>query len=234
MKYVYCDESCHLQNDNSDYMVLGAISCFKEEKNKIFEEIKDIKEKHNLDRNFEIKWTKVSNAKIEFYEEIIDYFFKKDTLRFRTIVADKTNLKFSDEPNDDYASWYYKIYFYLLGYVISTEEEYRIFLDVKDSLGGERVRELKKIICNKLGDFQGESLKDICQIHSDTSQILQITDLLIGAMSYHARGLDSNLGKVKIINKINKKLRDLDIDLNFSTKRNEEKFNIFYWKGVVR
>ena len=31
---VFCDESCHLQMDNSSVMVLGAMYCFSEKGNK--------------------------------------------------------------------------------------------------------------------------------------------------------------------------------------------------------
>lgn len=48
MYNIYCDESCHLPNDNSDVMVLGAITCLKEEKQKIFEDIRNIKRRHNV------------------------------------------------------------------------------------------------------------------------------------------------------------------------------------------
>ena len=37
MQYnIYCDESCHLQNDKSNVMVLGAIWCAKEKKQEIY------------------------------------------------------------------------------------------------------------------------------------------------------------------------------------------------------
>lgn len=37
---IYCDESCHLENDESDIMVLGAITCPDEYKNIVFNEIR--------------------------------------------------------------------------------------------------------------------------------------------------------------------------------------------------
>ena len=45
---LYCDESCHLPNDNSDIMVLGTIICLKIDKQQIFQDIRAIKEKHNM------------------------------------------------------------------------------------------------------------------------------------------------------------------------------------------
>ena len=88
---IYCDESCHLPKDNSEVMILGGISCAFD-KNKVNQDIRNIKKKHGLSTWFEIKWTKVSIHKIEFYKEVIDYFFVND-LCFRGIVAkDKKKL----------------------------------------------------------------------------------------------------------------------------------------------
>lgn len=45
---VFCDESCHLQMDNSSVMVLGAMYCFSEKRKQIYSDIRAIKEKHGL------------------------------------------------------------------------------------------------------------------------------------------------------------------------------------------
>ena len=60
MEYnIYCDESCHLQNDHSKVMVLGAIWCLKEKRKEISIRLQEIKVKHGLAANFEVKWNKV-------------------------------------------------------------------------------------------------------------------------------------------------------------------------------
>ena len=53
---IYCDESCHLENDNHKSMVIGAVWCSITDKEAIFERIKEIKKEHKLKSNFEIKW----------------------------------------------------------------------------------------------------------------------------------------------------------------------------------
>ncbi|HDR1592061.1 TPA: DUF3800 domain-containing protein, partial [Pasteurella multocida] len=57
---IYCDESCHLPNDESSVMVLGAIRCPVEKTKEISKRIREIKVKHGFHPNFEIKWNKVS------------------------------------------------------------------------------------------------------------------------------------------------------------------------------
>jgi len=229
---IYCDESCHLENDGNDIMVLGGISCSEGLKRTIFNEIRDIKVKHGLSSWFEVKWTKVSDSKADFYLDLVDYFFNNKELFFRGVVATHKKALEHDKYNDgDYNVWYYKMYFTLLAPMIDPHGEYKVFIDIKDTKGGPKVRKLKEVLCNNIYDFKSEVIRDIVQINSKESEILQLADLLIGALSYYHRGLysgdSSNAGKNKIIEKLT---RDYNIDLSRTTRPKEGKFNIFIWK----
>ena len=60
MEYnVYCDESCHLKSNISNYMLIGAIYCPKSKVKKINDYIKHLKENYNISNNIELKWNKV-------------------------------------------------------------------------------------------------------------------------------------------------------------------------------
>lgn len=72
---IYCDESCHLENDHQKAMVLGAVWCPLDKTREIAVRLREIKRKHGLSPWLEIKWTKVSSAKKEFYLDLVDYFF---------------------------------------------------------------------------------------------------------------------------------------------------------------
>lgn len=226
---IYCDESCHLPKDNSEVMILGGISCAFDKKNKVNQDIRNIKKKHGLSTWFEIKWTKVSIHKIEFYKEVIDYFFAND-LCFRGIVAkDKKKLNHKKYNDGSYDIWYYKMYYLLLDGMINPFNEYKVFVDIKDTKGGPRVRKLREVLCNNIYDFKGEVIRDIKQVNSKESEILQIADLFIGALAYKHRRLDGNSeGKSEVIKYIEEKYGIL---MNSSTCRNEKKFNLFIWNS---
>lgn len=83
---VYCDESAHLPNRPQEVMVLGATWCSLDETRRIAEQIRDIKSRHGIHPNQEIKWTKVSPAKLEMFHELVDYFFDEPALRFRAVL----------------------------------------------------------------------------------------------------------------------------------------------------
>ena len=114
---IYCDESCHLEHDGQAIMVLGAIWCPIEKTRDASVRICEIKKHHNLADNFEIKWVKVSPAKIDFYMDLLDYFFDDDDLHFRGLVANKANLNHL-EHNQTHEDWYYKMYFDMLKVIL--------------------------------------------------------------------------------------------------------------------
>jgi len=75
---LYCDESCHMENDEQKIILLGGVWCPKRETRTISDKIRSIKVCHNA--RGELKWTKVSPSKQNFYLELVDYFFSTPTL----------------------------------------------------------------------------------------------------------------------------------------------------------
>ena len=234
MKYnIYCDESCHLKNDASSVMILGAISCPEEQKKKIFYDIRAIKIKHGLDTRFEIKWTKVSESKKNFYLDLLTYFWNNPHLHYRGLVATGKDCldheKYNEGDND---LWYYKMYFLMIDPIINPSNEYQILVDIKDTKGGKRVKKLREVLCNNIYDFRQEVVEQIVQINSKESEILQLADLINGALGFYYRKLDrkeeANQGKVSIVRELQKKC-----DLDKNTARDEQKFNLFIWRPRI-
>ena len=226
---VYCDESCHLQNDSSPVMVLGAMYCLKEDKRQIYDDIRDIKRRHGLSSSFEIKWTKVSFSKVDFYLDLLDYFWSNKALQYRGLIATgKDKLDHNRFNDGDYDLWYYKMYFRMLDPIIHQEDEYYISVDIKDTKGGKRVAKLREVLCNNIYDFNRDVIKHIGQINSRESEILQMTDLLNGALAYHYRKLENNsqanLGKVTFVERLRERQ-----NIDYSTSRQRQKFNLFVW-----
>jgi len=94
---IYCDESCHLEHDQQPAMVLGAVWCPLDKVHEIAVRLREIRKHHNLPPDFEIKWTKISPAKQQFYLALMDYFFDDDDLHFRAlIVPDKSRLRHAE------------------------------------------------------------------------------------------------------------------------------------------
>lgn len=231
---IYCDESCHLEHDNAPIMVLGAVYCPKEKLKEINRRIKEVKSKYNVKAGSEIKWAKVSDLKFKMYEEIIDYFFDDDDLSFRCVIADKQHLQ-HDKFNQTHDDWYYKMYFNLLKVIFNPSNKYNVYLDIKDTHSDEKVKKLMSVCRNSRYDFSGKIINKMQPIRSNEVQIMQITDILIGAIGYINRydlkinGL--NQGKVKLIRRIQSRS---GYSLKKSTLYRESKLNIFVWEANYR
>jgi hypothetical protein len=223
---IYIDESCHLEHDLSNIMSVGYIKVPSDSASKIKEELKKIKRSHGVVS--EIKWNTISNTKVDLYKELIDYFFKQP-LQFRCLLMKhKDRLehqKFNEGRHDIY---YDKMIFYLLAnqWLNSNIDRYRVFLDIKDTRGREKLDMLKEIFTNKFG---GESPFIWFQhIRSFDSQFIQLTDIFIGAITYKSRELNLKEGASKAKIEILRYLEERSgYDLDKGTVPFEQKFNIF-------
>lgn len=229
MKYnIYCDESCHLENDHKKVMVLGAIKCDKLYKKAIINEIRSIKEKYNMNKFCEVKWTKVSPDKLDMYKELVNYFFNNSKLSFRAVVVDKTCLN-HEQYNQTHDEFYYKVYYQLLCRIIVPNEENYIYLDIKDTKGARKIRKLGEVLANGIYDFDMKCIKNVQNINSKESELLQLADILIGAISYLNREEEKkkkySKAKMDIINQIKSQS---GYNLKNSTFLSEEKFNLFF------
>lgn len=228
MYNIYCDESCHLENDGQKSMVLGAVWAPVNKVKTITNDINAIKVKYGLTKFTELKWTKISPSKINMYEDIVNYFFDNRNLHFRCVVIpDKSKLNHSvfNQTHDD---WYYKMYFNMLKSIIIPTEEYNIYLDIKDTQSANKVRGLHTYLGNTIYDFKLEKIKKVQSIRSHESILIQICDILMGAVSYNSRELNSSDAKIHIMELIKSKS-------GYNWKRNtlyrEDKFNMLIWNG---
>ncbi|GAB2514567.1 DUF3800 domain-containing protein [Microbulbifer agarilyticus] len=225
---IYCDESCHLENDGQKAMVLGAVWCPKDKRQEISKRIREIKVKHRLSPSFEVKWTKISPSKFSFYLDLVDYFFDDDDLHFRgVVIPDKRHLN-HEMHGQSHDEWYYKMYFVLLKTIFDPEGKYSVYIDIKDTLGNEKVEKLHEVLCNNAFDFSRKMIGKIQRVHSHEVDLLQLADLLIGALSYLHRDLEESRAKSQIINRIRERS---GYQLLRNTLLREDKFNLLVWNG---
>jgi hypothetical protein len=210
-------------------MVLGAVWCPLEKTREISVRIREIKSKHKIQADFEIKWTKVSPAQKDFYLDLIDYFFDDDDLHFRAlIVPDKTKLQ-HEQFGHDHDTWYYKMYFDMLKVILSPDACYRIYLDIKDTKSASKVKKLHEVLCNNMYDFQRKIIERVQTVHSREVSQLQLADLLTGAISYLNRGLSSSPVKLELIERMKKRSH---YELTKTTLLLEKKVNLFRWHAT--
>lgn len=236
---IYCDESCHLENDKEKVMALGAVYCPASKKKEIFQMLTELKKKHNLipknKKNpydnrtyYELKWNKISLAKINYFKDVIDYFFADDDLNFRVLVVpDKSKLDY-EKFNHTHDTFYYKMYFSMLKVILNPEKAHHIYIDIKDTRSREKVHNLEQVLRNDKYDYAKEIIKKVQQVRSHEVELIQLADLLTGAVSYVNRGLSDSRAKNILIDHLKHRSK---YSLTKSTLIREQKFNIFLWES---
>lgn len=236
---IYCDESCPLENDGNNIMVIGAVSCPYAEKEQIFYELRQLKEKYNMNSRTETKWVKVSNSKLDYYKELVDYFINRENIRIRILVAqNKKGLDHMKFNEGNYTNWYFKMYYYLLNKFIDENYQYYMMFDQKDKYTKNSLNKVKKRLENEKTKTiltNNRFYINIKQINSKESELMQLLDVFLGATSYRNRGLYKKInevkkeinGKDKIIEYIEEKINKSLIE---STSPYENKFNLFLWR----
>lgn len=224
---VYCDESCHLEHDGIPTMVIGAVWCPHAAVRELCQSVRAIKIRHGLPTTFESKWTKVSPGMLSFYLDLVDFFFARDELHFRgVLIPDKRVLDhvIRNQTHDD---WYYKMFFVLLKEIIDPTCAYRIYFDIKDTRSEQKRAKLEEVLRNHRYDFSGQVVERVQQIRSHESEIMQLADLLIGAVCYQNRALASSEAKLEVITRIRERSRK---SLRQTTWPKEPKFNLLRWR----
>lgn len=223
----YIDESCHLEHDGFPVMCIGYIKVPGNRIEKLKQEIKAIKREYGI--LHEIKWNTISNTHVDMYKKLVDYFFDSE-MEFRCVLVKyKDRLDNQSFNNGEHNNFYYKMIYYLLvnPYVNpSFMNNYRVFLDIKDTKGRAKLDKVQEIFRNK---FHGNSpFESFQHIRSHESQFIQLADFFIGAVTYKSRKLHllekGSLVKKELINYIEMKA---GYSLNEGTEPGETKFNIF-------
>ena len=109
--------------------------------------------------------------------------------------------------------------------ILSSQFIYNVYLDIKDTTSSDKLKNLKRIIENKT---KNKPIKNIQVVRSEEIEIMQLTDVLIGAMSYYARDLQSSQTKRKLVSLIQKRSGN---NLKNTSMLRDDKFNVFYWEA---
>jgi hypothetical protein len=221
---VYCDEnfpdlftSAH---PKARYMMIGGLWIPSGLRAHVKERISDLRERHQAWG--EIKWTKVSPSKLDFYLDLIDLFFSyQKSMRFRCIAIDR-EVYDAARNNGDNELGFYKFYYQLIHHWVSDHNTYSIFCDTKTSRNKTRLNVLHRCLSNSNHLSQIHSIQ---ALPSKQVVLIQLCDLLLGAASSRInQTLSEGSAKADIVQRIENQLR---IPKLVPTYRDAIKFNIF-------
>jgi hypothetical protein len=227
---LFVDESCHLEHDRIEVMCIGYTKVPLIKYEVLRKELTSMKNKFSTPT--EIKWNKFSGTRLPLYKAMVDFFFDAP-IDFRCIlIKHKDRLKYEDFNRGEHDNFYYKMTYYLLR-PNPPDITYRVFMDIKDTRGKEKLRKIESVFDNL---HHGASpFIHFQHLHSHDNVFFQLTDLFIGAITYKTRGLaevaNSNPAKLEFVNYLESKA---GYSLNEGIPIWDSKFNIFDFQPQQR
>lgn len=234
--YIFADESNISQ---SRYMLIGGIWVDELTYNDVSQECKQFKLDNNWKTLTKLNWKNISKQTLPQYKKFIDIFFKYN-LNFKCIILDRktVNLKFNEEKDKELG--FYKFYYMFLRNCSEKGHQYYIYLDRMNNRVPNRLQVMRNFLKKSILKFtdygesyyqKGLDIKTLEFVNSNSYDLIQFSDLLLGAIGYHynKRHLKPDASPHKselaiyIANKIEK------TDLIFETDRTGYK-NFNLWK----
>jgi hypothetical protein len=194
--HIYCDES---RQTKDRFMAIGGIIIPVDSIENFSNTIKKFREEQNM--YAELKWTKVSSQKINEYKRFIDYFFalnNTDILRFHCIIIDNHQLNHRKFNKGDREIGFYKFYYQLLlhcfgkrYYSTGNNNRFIVNLDYRNS--SYSLNTLKVILnrgLKKRYNIDTSPFVSIIPRDSKKSDIIQVADIILGAIGFQKNGYD--------------------------------------------
>jgi hypothetical protein len=225
MKFeVYCDESnpefFKSRREGRCYVLIGGVWVRAEDRAAHKAAIKEIRQRHNVHGEF--KWNRVSPSRLEFYTDIVKWFFATREARFRTIVlkVDELNDKLHQCDNE---LAFYKFYYQVLHHWILDQNSYRVFVDTRTNRLPSRLGTLQRCLeCANL-----TSQVTVQALPSHELDLMQVADVLIGAVGYSFHDRRGSTAKEAVVRTI----QEATGRAIGSTPKSEEKFNVFRFRA---
>lgn len=221
--YVYCDESRQDPGPKNAFMGIGSLWVPESRHDALKKRLKEIASDHGI--GSEIKWQKTSSWSIEKYKAIVNAFMEETDVRFRIIVIEQQQLDYDTYHEGDRELGFYKFHYELIVKWLEPQMRYIILLDHKRNRLPGRYAKLEEVL-----RFVAPSNTEIRRVtaHPDSKQslIVQLTDLLTGAVTAAWCGLTPGSPKAKLAAYIASCLGRPT--LRFASPTAEiEKFNVF-------
>ena len=224
---VYIDESRHNNDNDGGYMLLGAVWLDVDQLPVLNDAVRLIKKKYDILTHREIKWTKVSTAKLDYYKEIIQLFLQLEQVNYRAVIIDKSKLDYESHGKTR-ESFYYTMQYILVRNIAEKRFGHiRLFLDYKDAWSGKYSHELAEYL-NNTGSLHHKSLT-AQPLRSHEVVGLQIADLITGAVMYASKpqSEQKSESKMELVRLLEKSTEQ---KLTESTPYGLEKFNLLFWE----
>jgi hypothetical protein len=221
---VYCDESgpdlLVSKRPHGRYLVIGSLWLATEDRDRFKQEVHALRDRHRV--GGEIKWQKVSPAKIAFYLDLVSWFLERENrLRFRCIAVDREKVSLLRYHDNDQELGFYKFYYQMVHHWILDFNDYSIFCDFKSNRLRNRLHTLQRCLaCSNLSS----QISTVQAVRSRESLLIQCADVLTGAAAARLNNvLAPGSAKSRLVAALEE---GLGRSIHHSPK-GEQKFNVF-------
>lgn len=195
--HVYADES---RQNASRFMLFGALFVPRgAAEEALLADIAALRVRLHL--TAEMKWNKVSRAKQEAYREFIDVLFPHPEAAFRCLVVDTHKIDYRQHHNSDKELGFYTFYGYALSRNMDAAHRYLVFTDARSNRLPNRLSDLKDTINAywQAKGVAGDIVRNVEPRVSKDSDLLQLVDVLLGAVGYAIEEYDTSPPKVALV-----------------------------------
>ena len=227
-KFCFLDESGNLSNPKDPFFTIGIIKCSQP----YYLQSKILYERRR--RNFydEMKFNKLSKNNLEFAKFALDSFFETKNVSFASYTLDLQGNYFAGNFDGNPWQAYEDITTRLLKASVSESE---ILIVIADHITVPKDIRFEVNVKRRINDdLQRLAIAGVCRFDSKSNDLLQVADLLIGAVNYDlkfATGLISSGDKHKrqFLEYLRKNLGTTSFVYGFKNRD----FKIFVDKDVV-
>jgi hypothetical protein len=226
--FVFLDETGSINDRANRYFAIGIIKS----KQPYFLDyvIRLIRQKFNFFD--EIKWNTISKQKVPILKEIIDQFFVHGDISFATILVNKESDEFDKFFNNDPYSAYQKLSELLIKHTIRKNEVITILADYISTPKHIHFEVDTKHAVNK--QLKRLAVAGIHRIESSATNLLQLTDLLLGAVAYEYKIVNGLARGDPHKKEVMEHLRNKVGCQNFSISDKTEKFTVIEFEKPFR
>lgn len=226
-KFVFLDESGTLDNRTQPLFTVGFIKCSEP----YYLANKISYQRNKINFHDEMKFNKLSAHNIEFAKFVIDCFFSTRSLNFYSYTLDKGGNYFSATYSGNHWQAYEDISVKVIKASIAPNEVLIIIADHVTTPKNVRFEvSVKKRLNSELYRL---AIAGVCRFDSKSNDLLQMTDLLIGAINYD---LKRDLGLIGVGDKYKIELVEhlkFNIGIkSFMSGHKDFNFNIFVDKDL--
>lgn len=202
--FVFFDETGSINDKSNRFFALGIVKCMQP--HYLDTQIRLLRQRSNF--HDELKWNKISKLKVKFVKQVVDSFFETPGMRFSAMIINKDEVDFVSKFKEDPYRAYQCFSEILLKMGVGKNE---VLIVLADYITTPKKVHFEVDIKRKINaQFSRLAIAGVHRVDSQGTNMLQINDILLGAVIYDYKLKNKMVGgdrnKKKVLNHIKRKL----------------------------